>query len=261
MKITLYHIDAFTKKIFHGNPAAVCVLPEWLADEDLHAIAKENNLPVTTFLVQKEKKYYIRWITPEYELDICGHGSLSAGHVIFNYLEQTAQEINLHSPFEILSLARKDQLITLNFPVKNNVPYSNELLEKGLGLVPQEIYAHKNERCLLVYATEEDIEQLKPNMGILQQLPHRGVTVTAIGKEVDFVSRTFYPQKAISEDPATGASHCLLVPYWSQRLNKKILHAKQLSRRGGEMFCELQGDRVLISGNAVTYLRGTIEKI
>ncbi|HLB42936.1 MAG TPA: PhzF family phenazine biosynthesis isomerase [Gammaproteobacteria bacterium] len=241
-----------------ANPAAVCVLPKWLPDVDLHSIAKENNLPVTAFLVRDDDKFNIRWITPEYELDICGHGSLSAAYVIFNYLEPTWKEVNLQSSIEMLQIVHFDDLITLNFPAKDIEIVTLPLLGQGLGLAPKEIYQHKNERCLAIYSTEEEVKQLKPDMHILKKLEHRGITVTAIGRDVDFVSRTFYPQKTISEDPATGASHCLLAPYWSKRLNKIELHARQVSQRGGEMICRYQGDRVLISGKAVMYMQGMI---
>ena len=259
MKIPIYHVDAFTDKIFSGNPAAVCVLPKWVPDDVLHAIARENNLPVTTFLVRENIKFNIRWITPEYELDICGHGSLSAGYVIFNYLEPTWEKADFQSRIEILPVTRTDDLVTLNFPAKSIESCTLPLLEQGLGLLPKEIYQHKNERCLAIYNTEEEVTQLKPNMQLLKKLEHRGITVTAPGKDVDFVSRTFYPQKAISEDPATGASHCLLAPYWSKRLNKIELHARQVSQRGGEMICHYHDDRVLISGKAVMYMQGKLQ--
>jgi len=256
MKIPIYHVDAFTDNLFCGNPAAVCILPTWFPDNKLHAIAKENNLPVTAFLVRDSNTFNIRWITPDYELDICGHGSLSAAYIIFNYLEPAWQKVDLQSRTELLQVFRTDDLITLNFPAKNVENISLPLVEQGLGLVPKEIYQHKNERCLVIYDTEEEVRQLKPNMQILKKLKHRGVIVTAPGQNVDFVSRTFYPQKTISEDPATGASHCLLVPYWAKRLSKTDLHALQVSERGGEMFCRYQGDRVLISGKAVLYMQG-----
>jgi len=213
MNITLYHVDAFTNRIFSGNPAAVCILPEWLSDDSLHRIAKENNLPVTAFLVIKNDTYYIRWITPEYELDICGHGSLSAGYIIFNIIDPSSKKVDLHSQIEVLPVIRNNDFVTLNFPAKSIESCSLPLLEQGLGLTPKAIYQHKNERCIAVFDSEEEVKQLKPNMQILKKLEHRGISVTAPGNEVDFVSRTFYPQKAISEDPATGASHCLLAPY------------------------------------------------
>lgn len=258
MQIPIYHIDAFTNTLFSGNPAAVCVLPTWLPDDDLHAIATENNLSVTSFLVRDGVKFNIRWMTPEDELDLCGHGTLAAGYVIFNYLEPTWQKADLESRIESLQVLRCDDLITLNFPAKNIERCSIPLLEQGLGFKPQEIYQHKNERCLAVYSTEEEVKELKPDMAILKKIPHRGITVTAPGKEVDFVSRTFYPQKTYSEDPVTGASHCLLAPYWSARLSKSDMQARQISERGGEMFCQCRGDRVLINGKAVMYMRGIL---
>ncbi|MEO8400965.1 MAG: PhzF family phenazine biosynthesis protein [Gammaproteobacteria bacterium] len=258
MKFSIYHVDAFTDKIFCGNPAAVCVLSEWLTDDALHAIVKENNLPVTAFLVRKGKKFNIRWITPDYELDLCGHGSLSAGFVIFNFLEPTWEKVDLQSRVELLQVIRNDDFITLNFPAKDIESLSLPLLADGLGLVPKEIYQHKNERCLAVYATEEEVKNLIPNMQILKKLKHRGITITAPGTNADFVSRTFYPQKNISEDPATGASHCLLAPYWSKKLNKKDLHALQVSERGGEIFCRYEDSRVLISGKAILYMQSVV---
>lgn len=259
MNITLYHVDAFTDQMFRGNPAAVCVMPEWLSDDQLHNIAKENNLPVTAFIVCENDTYHIRWITPEYELDICGHGSLSAGYVIFNYIDPNLQKVDFHSRIEVLPVIRNKDLVTLNFPAKKIELCSLPLLEQGLGLAPKEIYQHKNERCIAVFDTEEEVKLLRPDMQILKKLEHRGISATAPGIEVDFVSRTFYPQKAISEDPATGASHCLLAPYWSNRLNKTEFYAKQVSQRGGELFCQYQGGRVLISGKAVMYMQGIIE--
>ncbi len=259
MTIKIYHVDAFTDKLFHGNPAAVCVLSTWLADEVLYAIARENNLPVTAFLVRDQNKFNIRWITPEYELDLCGHGSLSAGFVIFNFLEPSLKKVDLKSRTELLQITRDNDFITLNFPAKVIESVALPLLEEGLGLRPKEIYQHGNERCLAVYASEDEVRQLRPNLSILKKMPHRGITVTAQGNEIDFVSRTFYPQKTISEDPVTGASHCLLAPYWSKKLNKQELHARQLSERGGEIICRYKNDRVLISGRVVLYMQGDID--
>lgn len=258
MKIDFYHIDAFANTIFHGNPAAVCVLSAWLSADKLQAIAKENALPVTAFLVRDQDIFLIRWFTPEYELDICGHGALSAAYVIFNYLEPTRQKINLQSQSELLPVLRCDDLITLNFPARRIDATSSVLLEQALGVKPEEIYQYKDERYLAVYKTEKIVQTLKPDMQMLKQLTHRGVIVAAPGEKVDFVSRTFYPHKQTTEDAVTGASHCLLVPYWSQRLNKVDLHALQLSERGGELFCRHENERVLISGRAKLYMRGEI---
>lgn len=260
MHITYYHIDAFTNKIFSGNPAAVCVLPTRLPDNTLNAIAKENNLPVTAFLVRTENSFAIRWITPEYELDICGHGTLAAAYVIFTYLEPTWTQVDLQARLETLTVTRTDDLITLNFPAKTIESCDYSLLIDGLGLQPSAIYQHQYERCFAVYETQEQVQSLNPNINILKQLKHRGISVTAPGNTCDFVSRTFYPQKQITEDAVTGASQCLLVPYWANRLDKTKFHTLQLSARGGEMFCEYQYNRVLISGRAVTYFQGEMRR-
>ncbi|MBA3660947.1 MAG: PhzF family phenazine biosynthesis protein [Gammaproteobacteria bacterium] len=254
----IYYVDAFTDQVFSGNPAAVCLLSQWLSDDTLHAIAKENNLPATTFLVRVEDQYEIRWLTPEYELDLCGHGSLSASFIIFNYLEPTWKKVILRSRIEELPMFCNNDLITLNFPSKALESVSLPLLVEGLGFAPNEIYQHKKERCLAIYHSEEEVKHLRPNIQILKKLEHLGITVSAPSKTVDFVSRTFYPKKTIFEDAATGASHCLLAPYWAKRLNKNELHTRQLSARGGEIFCRYQNDRILISGKAVLYMQGAI---
>lgn len=257
-EISIYQVDTFTSQLFRGNPAAVCILSEWLSDQTLYSIAKENNLPVTAFLVVKNDKYHIRWITPEDELDLCGHGSLAAGYVIFNFIDKNLQETCLHSRTEELPIIQKNNLITLNFPEKNIALCNIPLLEQGFGLAPKEIYQQKNERCVAVFDSEKTIRELQPDMQILRKLEHRGIIITARGTEADFVSRTFYPRKGISEDPVTGSSHCLLAPFWSERLGKSNLLALQLSERRGEIFCEYKNGRVLISGEAVLYMQGTI---
>lgn len=254
----IYHIDAFTDNIFGGNPAAVCILQKWPAESDLLSIAKENNLPVTSFLVRDGTQYQIRWITPDYELDICGHGTLAACYVIFNHLEPLWLKVELQSRTELLHVVRSDDLITLNFPAIPIEKFSSSLLERGLGLKPQELYQQKNERCLAVFGTEEEVKHLKPDRYTLKKLAHRGIIVTAPGKTVDFVSRTFYPQKSIFEDPVTGVSHSLLAPYWAKRLNKTALRCWQISERRGEIFCRCQGQRILMSGKAVLYMEGKV---
>jgi PhzF family phenazine biosynthesis protein len=257
-KIPVYHVDAFTDKIFHGNPAAVCILTEWLDENSLHLIAKENNLPVTAFLLRKKDIFEIRWITPEIELDLCGHGSHAAAFVIFNFLEPSVQKIDLRSRTELLQVIRDNDYFTLNFPVKDIEKVSVPLLEEGLGLSSKEVYQHSNERLMTVLESEDEVKKLAPNFNILKKLEHRGITVTAKGNSVDFVSRTFYPQKNIAEDPVTGASHCMLAPYWSEQLNKQELHALQVSERGGELFCRVENNRALIKGHAMLYMQGII---
>lgn len=260
MKINYYHIDAFTDKAFSGNPAAVCVLEEWLPEKALQSIANENHLPATAFLVPHLDGFQTRWFTPEYEIDLCGHGSLASGHVIFNYLEPDKNEINLYYTSGVLKINKNDNGISLDLPTKNLETFHSDILTEGLNAKPVELYQHKNERCLAIFHTEDEIRQLKPNITILQTLPHRGIIVTAPSKHYDFVSRTFYPKKTMYEDAVTGSSHCLLVPYWGEKLNKSKFRAYQASHRGGEISCELKKDKVTIHGKAVVYLQGMIQR-
>jgi PhzF family phenazine biosynthesis protein len=255
MHITAYHIDTFTDKLFSGNPAEVCILEKHLSDETLQNIAAENNLPATVFLLREKDIFKIRWFCPEYEIDLCGHGTLAAGYVIFNILEPTWHTVSLlHPTVGFLNLKRNDASITLDLPAKTLTSCnSTDLLIEGLSIKPKEIYEFKKERILAVYETENEIKQLIPNIDLLKQLDHRGIIVTAKGDTVDFVSRVFYPKKTISEDPVTGSSYCLLVPYWANKLNKVKFNARQLSKRGGEVECELSGECIYIKGRAVLY--------
>lgn len=254
----IFHVDTFTETPFCGNPAVVCILSKWLPDSILHAIAKENHLSVTAFLMKEKEQYQIRWITPEYELDICGHGTLAAAFVVFHFLELTWKQVELKPQRESLTIFRNKNLITLDFPAGDMDSIDLPVLQRGLGMAPKEVY-QGGDRYIAVYRTEEEVLQLKPDREILMQLEHRGIVVTAPGNSVDFVSRTFYPKKAILEDAVTGISHALLAPYWAKRLNKQELHAKQLSKRGGELFCQCRDNhRVLIGGKAVLYMQGTI---
>jgi PhzF family phenazine biosynthesis protein len=259
MKNLTFHVNAFIDRLFAGNPAAVCVLPEWIAEDDLKNIAIENNLPVTAFIVQRDKQFEIRWITPELELDLCGHGTLSAAYIIFNELAPTLQTISFSSKAGLLQVNRAGEFIELNFPIKTIesclIPTA---LVQGLGLTPKEVYQHKTERYMVVVETEEQVNNLKLDIQLLKKLEHRGIIITAPGSQVDFVSRTFYPRKMIPEDAVTGASHCLLAPYWAKRLKKNLLEARQLSARGGFLKCKVQHDNVLIAGKAVLYMKGEI---
>lgn len=259
MKIHFYHINAFTNKIFSGNPAAVCVLNEWLETNQLQQIANENYLPATAFLVKNDIEYDTRWFTPEYEIDLCGHGSLASAYVIFNELEPTKNSITLRYSSGELHVANNDGLLTLQLPAKYLDQFNSDILINGLGAKPKVAYQHKTERCLAIFDTEDEVRNLKPDMTILKNLDHRGIIVTAASKKYDFISRTFYPNKSANEDAVTGSSHCLLVPYWANKLNKNILHTYQASHRGGEIYCELQNDNVAISGGAVLYSQGSID--
>jgi PhzF family phenazine biosynthesis protein len=259
MNIALYHIDAFATKHFAGNPAAVCVLPRAMPDSFLQKIAAENNQPATAFLVKNGDQYNMRWFTPEYEIDLCGHGTLSAAYVIFNILEPHRDKIEFISPIGLLLVYRQGDRITLDFPVKEiEKCEAPAALIDGLGQTPTRVYQYQNERYLVVYDTEDTIKALRPDIQILKKLSHRGIIVTAPGNTVDFVSRVFYPHKAMYEDAMTGSSYCLLVPYWSEQLHKQKFHARQISHRGGEVICELQNNKILLHGNAVMYMQGMI---
>ncbi|MDR3490971.1 MAG: PhzF family phenazine biosynthesis protein [Gammaproteobacteria bacterium] len=259
MQITIYHIDAFTNNLFAGNPAAVCILEEWLTDTEMRIIAMENYLPATAFLVRKNNEFHVRWFAPEYEIELCGHGSLASAYVIFNILEPTWQQAELHYPAGLLKIKNENGLLTLDFPAKNyGILPSPDLLIKGLGAQPIEVYQYKTERCLAIFETEDEVRNLNPDIQLLKELDHPGIIVTAPGINYDFISRTFYPRKSVYEDAVTGASHCLLIPYWSNHLNKTKLLAHQASKRGGELLCEYQGERVLISGKAIMYMQGII---
>lgn len=256
---SIYHIDTFTDQIFSGNPAAVCLLPKSLPDTVLQTIAKQNNLPVTAFLSQNNDVFVVRWFTPDYELEMCGHGALAAAYVIFHYLEPTWQKVQLQSRSESLLLERNHDFIVLALIAKLlEVAHIENKIEPALEIKVEAIYQSQHERCIVILQSEIQVKQLTPNISMLKQLPYRGITVTAPGDQVDFVSRTFYPNKNMVEDAVTGAVHSWLVPYWAKRLGKTKLHARQLSSRGGELICQYQADRVLIAGRAVLYSQGHI---
>jgi len=258
-RITLYQIDAFTKKVFGGNPAAVCPLEEWIPDELMQNIAIENNLAETAFFVKTGDVYHIRWFMPSGEINLCGHATLASAFVIFNYLNHPTDEINFICLSGKLGAKRSPNgQITLNFPVWKNEPIeiSSEIFT---AFNHQPIAAYATRDLLLIFETEQQILELKPNLTLLKHLPFLGINCTAKGNEVDFVSRVFDANDAISEDPVTGSAHCGFVPYWAEKLGKIKLHAHQLSARRGELFCELKGDRVFLSGHAVAYMKAEIE--
>lgn len=257
MKIPLYQIDAFTGHVFHGNPAAVCPFEEWLDDSVMRAIAQENNLSETAFFVKEGEDYRIRWFTPVAEVDLCGHATLASGFVIFNYLDPTINEVTFHSRSGPLRVGRTGELLSMDFPSQppRSCSQPRELVY-GLGGEPLEALC--SEDYVVVFQSEGDIRGLDPDMEMLKRLNMRGVIVTARGDEVDFVSRFFAPKLGVDEDPVTGSAHCALIPYWSRRLGKHDLHAHQVSKRGGELFCADHGDRVSIAGRAVKYMEGTI---
>jgi PhzF family phenazine biosynthesis protein len=259
VKIKLYQIDAFTDKVFGGNPAAVCPLDHWLPEPLMQQIAAENNLAETAFFVRNGGRFEIRWFTPEVEVDLCGHGTLATGFVIFNMENFSGQVIELNSRSGLLRVSKNGDLLTLDFPSdKPKKSEAPEGLAEGLGLSPLEVYKGKTD-YMLVYSKAEQIENMKPNMLRISEVAARGIIVTAPGNDVDFVSRFFAPQSGIPEDPVTGSAHTTLAPYWADRLGRNELSAKQLSKRRGWLKCRVEGDRVEISGQARAYMTGEID--
>jgi len=251
-------VDAFADDLFKGNPAGVCVLEEWLSDDILQNIAAENNLSETAFIVKEGKNYHIRWFTPKYEIDLCGHATLGSSFVIANFLEPGIKQIRFKSMSGELKVKCSEDLYTLDFPVRNIYPVlPNAEIEEILHVKPEEIYLSRD--MFIVVDSEETVRNLQPDFDKMSKFEAGdGVIVTAKGEECDFVSRCFYPKCGINEDPVTGSAHCNLIPYWAKKLGKTILSARQLSERGGNLQCELHKDRVKISGKAVLYLEGVL---
>jgi len=259
MNIPYFQIDAFSDKCFGGNPAGVCLLDHWPAEETMQAIGAENNLSETAFLVPTGPgQYDLRWFTPEVEVDLCGHTTLASAFVIFRYVDRTLEAVTFDTKSGPLRVNKDGDRLTMGFPARppSPCPLPEELVA-GLGATPLEV--HRARDYLALFESEEQIRQLRPDFSRLAQLDTTGIIVTAKSETADFVSRFFAPAVGIPEDPVTGSAHCTLIPFWSERLGKSDLHAFQVSRRGGELFCRDAGDRVIISGLAVTYLRGTIE--
>lgn len=259
MKQKIYQIDAFTETIFGGNPAAVCPLEKWLADDILQKIAMENNLAETAYYVKKDNTYEIRWFTPTVEVDLCGHATLAAAYVLFTYEGHTSDNVEFHSPRSgKLTVTKNKELLTLNFPSDplQKITVSEEM-KKGFDQQPVEVFKGKTD-YMFVFNDETQIQKLKPNFQELSKWDVRGVIATAKGEKSDFVSRFFAPQSGIDEDPATGSAHTTLTPYWADRLGKNELSAIQLSARKGYLSCKFLKDRVEISGKAKLYLIGEI---
>jgi PhzF family phenazine biosynthesis protein len=260
MKMKLYQVDAFTDKLFGGNPAAVCPLNVWLPDHLMQQIAQENNLSETAFYVKNGDRYELRWFTPAAEVDLCGHATLASAYVLFFLEGHAGDEIRFHSPRSgSLPVKRNGEWLTLNFPADTLTPIliSNTLLD-AFDRTPVAAYKGSSD-YLIVFEKEEHIAQLVPHMPALERIPARGVIATAPGKDVDFVSRWFGPRVGVPEDPVTGSAHTTLTPYWSKELGKLSLTARQLSRRGGFLQCRQLEGRVEISGQCRLYMRGEIE--
>lgn len=276
LAIKIFQIDAFASETFRGNPAAVCLLPHWLDDKTLQLIAAENNLSETAFVVPteaagtEEAPLTLRWFTPKYEVPLCGHATLATAFVLFNELAgelaehfANAQEIAFSSKSGLLKVAKRKQLLELNFP---RIEYRAleqdqwpQLLVDGLGIMPLEIYQGVSaDKYLVVFQDHDQVVSLAPDMAKLTQLHPYGVITTAPALEYDCVSRFFLPSFDVQEDPVTGSAHCFIAPYWGERLEKSQILARQVSARSGELHCQLVADRVLIAGQAVKYLAGEI---
>ena len=256
----IYQADAFTQDVFRGNPAAVCPLTEWLPDETMQRIAFENNLSETAFIVPEQGDYRIRWFTPAVEVDLCGHATLASAAVFYLELGYDRQRILFHSKSGPLTVAREaDGRFTLDFPYDPPTPVNDPpaSIFEGLGIAPTRVWKGKFD-YLVELMDEAAVLNLRPDFKKLAEAPSRGVIATAKGDAVDFVSRGFFPQSGIDEDPVTGSAHCLLTPFWAEKLGKLDLTAIQVSARRGWLDCRLRGDRVLMSGNAALYLKGEI---
>ncbi len=258
--LRLFQVDAFTDRLFGGNPAAVCPLDRWLPDETLQAIAAENNLSETAYLVAADgdaADFHIRWFTPAVEVDLCGHATLASGYVLFHVLGFDRQTVRLTSKSGPLQVARTQDGLELDFPARPPAPsVFPDGIEQAVGARPLEFLSGGMNMAVL--ANEASVRQVRPDLGYIAQMKGDGLIVTAEGEDCDFVSRFFAPHVGIDEDPVTGSAHCVLAPFWSKRLDKLRLHARQISRRGGALTCTVAGDRVKVAGQAVLYLEGTI---
>jgi PhzF family phenazine biosynthesis protein len=257
MKLPYYHVDAFSSALFRGNPAGVCHLERWLDDATLQLIAAENNLSETAFVVPRGDEFELRWFTPTTEVDLCGHATLATAFVLFTQRGQRGDEVLFRSRSGLLKVARAGDVFTLDFPSRPAEPCpAPEAFVRGLGAKPVEVFKARD--YLAVFANESEVRQLRPDFAALAGLDCLGIIATAPGSDCDLVSRFFAPSAGINEDPVTGSAHCTLIPYWSRRLGKTKLFARQVSQRGGELFCHDDGERVRIGGRASLYLKGEI---
>lgn len=259
MKLTIYQVDAFAENVFQGNPAAVIPLDKWIEENLMQKIAMENNLSETAYIVKTEEGYEIRWFTPEYEIDLCGHATLASAYVIKNFIDPHIPEIHFSSHKSgLLKTSAHEGVYTLDFPARMPQPCEvPDKLLKSLG-ASNAVEVLKSRDYFVVLPDEDAVRHTEPDYSLMKELDTIGVIITAKGHEADVVSRCFYPGLGIKEDPVTGSAHCNIVPYWSQKLGKKELLCKQLSARGGDLQCELVNDRVLMSGKCVLYMVGEI---
>jgi predicted PhzF superfamily epimerase YddE/YHI9 len=253
----MYHIDAFTDRVFGGNPAAVVLLDDWLPDSVLAAIAAENNLPETAFVIARGEVMPLRWLTPTVEVDLCGHATLAAAHVILNHVRPAAASVTFSTRSGNLMVTRDRDMLSMDFPARPGQPIEiTGDLCSALGERPSEVYLARD--LLAIYADESRIRKFQPDFRRIESLPAFALIISAPGDTADYVYRFFAPCQGIPEDPATGSANCTLVPYWTNRLGKPDLTANQLSARGGALRCSLRGERVLIAGRTVEYLQGEI---
>lgn len=258
-KIKIYQVDAFADELFKGNPAAVIVLDAWLNKDLMQNIAAENNLAETAFVVPKGQDFEIRWFSPPVEVDLCGHATLASAFVLFELLNYQGNEIIFHSMKSgSLKVKKEGDLLVLDFPADKISPEGDvPEITKGIGLKPQEVYKGRFD-YLAILSSEEEVRNVDPDFASIAKLKSRGLIISAPGKEVDFVSRFFAPQTGIDEDSVTGSAHTSLIPYWSKRLEKKELNARQISKRSGSLSCVYEGERVKIGGRAKLYMSGEI---
>lgn len=263
MRLPIYQIDAFAPRPFSGNPAAVCPLDAWLPDALMQDIAAENNLSETAYFVPEGDRFTIRWFTPTREVALCGHATLASAYLLIEHLAAGGDGRRDGVVFEsmhsgTLSVHRSGERLALDFPSKPPRQCDrSEALGRALGRTPVQTWEAEN--YLAVFESQRDVVELEPDFGLLADCHPHGVIATAPGDDCDFVSRYFAPSYGIDEDPATGSTHCTLTPYWSRRLGRESLHAVQVSRRGGELYCENRGERVYIGGDCRLYLQGEIE--
>jgi PhzF family phenazine biosynthesis protein len=264
MALRIYQVDAFAAAVFKGNPAAVMPLQQWLDDSLLQAIAMENNLPETAYLVEVADGFELRWFTPQVEVDLCGHATLAAAHVLFEHLDYAGEEILFHTRSGPLRVRRSLDRLTLDFPATQLVPVDVDIAVcNALGAIASEALAPAGKKgaVLYVYEFEQDVARLQPDFPALMAASPVSVIVSAPGNDCDVVSRFFAPHVGINEDPVTGSAHCSLVPYWAGRLRKNRLQCRQISARGGHLDCELRDGRVFMTGTAVTFMQGVVEGI
>ncbi len=256
----IFHVDAFTNRLFSGNPAAVVPLQEWISEQTMQDIAAENNLSETAFFAPEKDSdcdFRIRWFTPKCEVDLCGHATLAAAHVLTRHLDHTGDVIRFESASGPLAVRREGERLVLDFPSRPGEPTEvTDEMARALGIRPTEAY--KSRDIMAVYESKKDVLALQPDMDRLARVAPFGAIVTAPAVGRDFVCRFFAPAKGVDEDPVTGSAHCTLVPYWAKRLKKNSMVSHQISKRGGELFCRLDGNRVHIGGTCVTYGEGRL---